>query len=90
MFTLEGVEVKIYSFFNLGANEGGCSTPRPAALPAGMRHGTHCTGGWVGPRAAWKGARNLFHTGIPSPDPPPRSESMFGETDKNIDKSKRS
>jgi hypothetical protein len=23
----------------------------PAALPPGQRPGTHCTGGWVGPRA---------------------------------------
>ena len=30
---------------------GGCSTPRPAILPPRKRSGTHCTGGWVGPRA---------------------------------------
>jgi len=61
----------------------------PAALPPGMTPGTHYTGGWVGPGAAWKGARNLFHTGIPFPDLPARSKSMFGQTDKNVDKSKR-
>jgi hypothetical protein len=27
----------------------------PAALPPGMRPGTHCTGGWVGPRAGLNG-----------------------------------
>ena len=27
----------------------------PAALPPGKRHGTHCIGGWVGPRAGLKG-----------------------------------
>ena len=27
----------------------------PAALPPGERHGTHCTGGWVGHRAGLDG-----------------------------------
>jgi hypothetical protein len=27
----------------------------PAALPPGMRPGTHCIGGWVGPRAGLDG-----------------------------------
>jgi hypothetical protein len=27
----------------------------PAVLTAEKRHGTHCTGGWVGPRAGLKG-----------------------------------
>ena len=27
----------------------------PAALPAGKRLGTHCVGGWVGPRAGLDG-----------------------------------
>jgi hypothetical protein len=27
----------------------------PAALPPGNRPGTHCTGGWVGPRAGLDG-----------------------------------
>ena len=27
----------------------------PAALPPGKRPGTHCTGGWVGPRAGMDG-----------------------------------
>ena len=27
----------------------------PAALPPRERPGTHCTGGWVGPRAGWDG-----------------------------------
>ena len=29
----------------------------PAALPPGKRRGTHCTGGWVGPRASLDGWR---------------------------------
>jgi hypothetical protein len=27
----------------------------PAALPPGKRPGTHCIGGWVGPRACQEG-----------------------------------
>jgi hypothetical protein len=27
----------------------------PAASPPGMNHGTHCIGGWVGPRAGLNG-----------------------------------
>ena len=27
----------------------------PVALPPGERHGTHCTGGWVGPRVGLDG-----------------------------------
>jgi hypothetical protein len=36
----------------------------PAALPTGKRPGTHCTGGWVGPRAGLDGCGK-------SPPPPP-------------------
>jgi len=32
-------------------NEGGWSVPRPGRFTLGERPGTHCTGGWVGPRA---------------------------------------
>jgi hypothetical protein len=31
----------------------------PAALPTGKRPVTHCTGGWVGPRASMEGTENL-------------------------------
>jgi hypothetical protein len=43
-------------FFKLGASWGWVvnSTP-PAALSPGKRPGTHCTGGWVGPRADLNG-----------------------------------
>ena len=30
----------------------------PAALPPGKKPGIHCTGGWVGPRMFWTGAKN--------------------------------
>ena len=39
----------------------------PAALAPGKRPGTHCIGGWVGPREGLTGAENLAPTGIRSP-----------------------
>jgi hypothetical protein len=35
----------------------GSSRHAPAALAPGMRAGTHCAGGWVGPRAGLDGGR---------------------------------
>ena len=32
----------------------------PAALPPGKRLGTHCTGGWVGPRTGLDGCEKSF------------------------------
>jgi len=32
----------------------------PAALSTGKRPGTHCTGGWVGPRAGMDGSGELY------------------------------
>jgi hypothetical protein len=49
----------------------------PVALPPGKRPGTHCVGGWVGPRAGLDGCENLALTGIRSPDRPARSESLY-------------
>ena len=47
-----GVAVWPDSFFNLGARWGGWSMPHPGRFtPTGKRPGTHCIGGWVGPRA---------------------------------------
>ena len=34
---------------------GGWSTPLPGRFTPGERPGTHCTGGWVGPRAGLDG-----------------------------------
>jgi hypothetical protein len=56
---------------------GGCSTSRPGRFTPGERPGTHCIGGWVGTRAGLDGAVNLTHTGIPSPDSPARSQSLY-------------
>jgi hypothetical protein len=48
------------------------------ALPPGKRPGTHCTGGWVGPRAGMGGCgKSRPPTGIRSPDRPARSESLY-------------
>ena len=44
----------------------------PAALYYRERSGTHCTGGWVGPRAGLEGGKSR-PTGIRSPDRPTRS-----------------
>jgi len=43
-------------FFRLGARWGvGGQRHSPASLLPGKRHGTHCTGGWLGPRAGLDG-----------------------------------
>jgi hypothetical protein len=39
------------SFLDLGTRRGGWSTPRPGRFTPRERLGTHCTGGWVDPRA---------------------------------------
>jgi hypothetical protein len=41
------------------------------------RPGTHCIGGWVGPRLTWTGAEKLASTGIRSPDSQARSEYLY-------------
>ena len=51
------------------------TTPRP--LYPQERPGTHCTGGWVGPRACLDGCGKYPPTGIRSPDRPVRSESLY-------------
>ena len=51
----------------------------PAALYPWERPGTHCTGGWVGPRAGLDrcGKSRPPPTGIRSPDRPERSQSLY-------------
>ena len=49
----------------------------PAALPPQERPGTHCVGGWVGPRAGLDGCGKSSNTGIRSPELPARSESLY-------------
>jgi len=51
-------------------------TPRP--FYPRERHGTHCIGGWVGPRAGLDSAENLAPPpGFEPPDRPARSESLY-------------
>ena len=67
----EGVEVLLYSFFNLGARWGGDGRHHtPAALSPGKRPRTYCTGGWIGPRAGLDECENSRLSGIRSPDRP--------------------
>jgi hypothetical protein len=55
----DGLEVLLYSFFNLGARPGvGGQRHVPVALFAGKRAGTHLTGGWVSHRAGLARHRN--------------------------------
>jgi hypothetical protein len=48
----------------------------PAVLYPRERPGTHCTGGWVGPRAGMDGEKSR-RTGIRAPDRPARSQSLY-------------
>jgi len=49
----------------------------PAALNPRERPGTHCTGGWVGPRAGLGRCGKSAPPGIRSPDHPARSQSLY-------------
>jgi hypothetical protein len=48
----------------------------PGVLPPAKKHGTHCTGGWVNPRAGLGGCGKSRPTRIGSPDRPARSELL--------------
>jgi len=49
----------------------------PAAFYPRERPGTHCTGGWVDPRAGLERCGNLAPTGIRFPDRLSRSQSLY-------------
>jgi hypothetical protein len=53
--------------------------PHPViALPPGKRPGTHCIGGWMGPRACLNGCKKSHRpTGIRSLDWPTHNESLY-------------
>ena len=72
-----GVEVELYSYFNLGARWGGLSTPRSCRFTQGKDLVLIVLeAGWVlGP--VWRSAENLAPTGIRSPARPARSESLY-------------
>jgi len=59
-------------FFNFGAIWGGKSTPLPRPLYPRERPGTHCIGGWVGPRAGLDGCGKSrpHRDSIPGPSSP--------------------
>jgi hypothetical protein len=49
-------------------------TSRPGLLPPGRRPGTHCPGGWVGPRT---GRDRRGKSRPPLPDRPAGSKSLY-------------
>jgi hypothetical protein len=53
------------------------SASRPGRLYPQERPGAHCTGGWVGPGAGLDRRGKSRPTGIRSPDPLARSESLY-------------
>ena len=67
-----GLDLLLYSFFEVGGQ--GFA---PAALHPGKRLGVHCTGRWVGPRAAIDGCKNFVPTGIRSPELPACSGLLY-------------
>jgi hypothetical protein len=79
-----GVEISLYSFFNLGPKWGGWSTPRSGRFTHG-KDPAHILSeaGWA-PGSVWTGAENLTPpTGIRSPDLPARAKSRPANTTKN-------
>ena len=68
------VEVQLYSIFRPRHQKGvRAQRHASAALHPRERPGTHCTGGWMGPRAGLDGGKSRPPTGIRSPDRPARS-----------------
>jgi hypothetical protein len=64
-------------FHDLGARRGWVVSTRPRPFYPRERPGTHCTGGWVGPRAGLKVWVKSRPTGIRFPDRPARSQSLY-------------
>jgi hypothetical protein len=73
------VESKYNSTVSLTSalDEGGWSTPLPGVFTPQERPGTHCTGGWMGPRANVRVRKIWPLTGIWFPDRPVRSKSPY-------------
>ena len=59
------------------ASDVGVQRHAPATLPSRKRPGTHCTEGWVGPRAGLDGCGKYRPIGIRSPDRPAPSKSLY-------------
>jgi hypothetical protein len=81
---LGGEEVQLILILDLGNRWGWVVsvTPRPCFSPGKTTPGTHCTGGWVGPRAGLdikaRGKILSLLPGIePSPGHPVRSQTLY-------------
>ena len=73
-----GADVQLYCSFNLCARRGWVFNATPRPLYPRVRLGTHCKGGWVGPRAGLDGCGKSRP--LPGFDPrnrPSRSESLY-------------
>jgi hypothetical protein len=64
-------------FRDLGARRGWVVSTTPLPLYPRERPDTHCTGGWVGPRAGLDVCEKSHPTGIRSPGRPVRSQSLY-------------
>ena len=73
-----GVDVKLYSFFNLGARWGGW-WPRPGRFTPGESPSTYRIGGWVVPKAGVDEYGKSLSV-VRNPDRPARSESPLRST----------
>ena len=64
-------------FHDHSTRRGEWSAARPGLIYPLEKPGTHCTGGWVGPRAGLDRCGKSRITGIRSPDRPSRSQSLY-------------
>jgi hypothetical protein len=64
-------------FLDLGARKRCVVSITPRPLYSRGRPGTHCTGGWLGPRAGLDVCEKSRPTGIRSTDRPARSHSLY-------------
>jgi hypothetical protein len=74
-----GVELQLYSFFNLGYREGWMVNATPRLLYVQGRDPVHIVqeAGWTPGPSVWTGAENLAPTGIRYSDHPACSESLY-------------
>ena len=76
--SIRGVEVQLYSFFNIGARWRWLLNATPRPLYSREREPVSIVqeAGWA-PGPVWAGAENLAPTGIRSPERPARSELLY-------------
>ena len=77
MYGRGGVEVYLYTFFNLDDKMGGRSTPRSGRLNPGKRVGTHCIVVRSAPGPVWAGAKKSRPHQDSISGPSIRSESLY-------------